>query len=225
MEKVQNDQELLQNTQAALEAETEEMFQVSSRLNDNYVKALKMMWGHLLVIWLVVIVLFVISFFVIRSLSTSPQVSGEKEGSTTSRSTAETSKTAVTGQAGAARSQSPLASHPEEEKVKRILRQIREAQLKKDINLWAAAYSPSFPGLAEKKERILQSWERYNYLDLRFTVAHVSQKTANTMMADVVWDLAFEDLQSREKTTLVKKFTVHFANVSGQWLIQNLLEK
>jgi hypothetical protein len=35
MEKVQKEQELLQNTQAALEAETEEMFQVSSRLNDN----------------------------------------------------------------------------------------------------------------------------------------------------------------------------------------------
>lgn len=225
MEKVQNDQELLQSTHAALEAETEEMFHVSTRLNDNYVKALKMMWGHLLVIWLVVIVLFVISFFVIRNLSTSPQVSGERQVSTAAGFTAETSKPTVSGQAVAAQPQSLLASHPEGDKVKSILRQIREAQLKKDINLWVAAYSPTFPGLAEKKERILKTWERYNYLDLRFTVAHISQKTANTMMADVVWDLAFEDVQSREKTNLVKKFTVHFSKASGQWLIQNLVEE
>jgi len=225
MEKVQKDQELLQSTQAALEAETEEMFQVSTRLNDHYVKALKMMWGHLLVIWLVVIVLFVISFFVIRNLSTSPQVSGEKQVATTTMPTSDTSKAAVSGHAVAAQPQLPLASHPEGEKVKGILEQIREAQLKKDINLLVAAYSPTFPGLADKKERILKTWERYNYLGLEFTVANVSQKKANTMIADVVWNLTFEDVRSREKATLVKKFTVHFAKVSGQWLIQNLVEE
>ena len=225
MEQVQKNKELLQSTQAALEAETEEMFQVSTRLNDNYVRALKMMWGHLIIIWLVVIVLFVISFFVIRNLVTSQQVSGARQASTTPAPTGDTSKMTVSGQAVVAPPQFSLASHPEGNKVKDILGQVREAQLKKDIKLLVAAYSPTFPGLAEKKERILKTWERYDYLNLDFKVTNISQKKANTMMADVVWNLTYEDLRSKEKTTLVKKFTVHFSKVSGQWLIQNLLEE
>jgi hypothetical protein len=228
MEKVTRDQELLQSTQDALEAETQEMFQVSNRLNDNYVKALKMMWGHLLIIWLVVIVLFVISFFVIRSFYTSPQVSEERlQASPPPELAGDASGTAFSGQAVAAQPQPQISpSSPSEgEKVKDVLRQVREAQLKKDINLLAAAYSPTFPGLADKKERILKTWSRYNYLDLDFKLANITQKTANTMMADVVWNLICEDLRSKEKTTLVKKFTVHFTKVSGQWLIQNLAEE
>ena len=228
MEKVNRDQELLQSTQDALEAETQEMFQVSNRLNDNYVKALKMMWGHLLIIWLVVIVLFVVSFFVIRSFYTSSRVSEERlQASTAPERAGDASGSASLGQAVAAQPQPKisLSSPSEGEKVKDVLRQVREAQLKKDINLLVAVYSPTFPGLADKKERILKTWERYNYLDLDFKLANISQKKANTMMADVVWNLTCEDLRSKEKTILVKKFTVHFSKVSGQWLIQNLSEE
>jgi hypothetical protein len=221
MDKIKKDQELLQDTQAALEAETEEMFQVSTRLNDNFVRALKMMWGHLLVIWLVVIALFIVSFFIIRSIYTSQQVSpGKLQASITP---APTSETAVSSQALASQPPPPV-SHSEGEEVREILQQVREAQLKKDINLFFAAYSPTFPGLADKKGRVLKTWERYNYLDMHFAVANVSRQKPNAMMAEVVWCLTYEDLRSRERTTLVKKFTVQFSKASGQWLIQDLLE-
>ncbi len=49
----------LQLTQAALEAETQEAMQVSRRLNDNLIEAIKRIWRQLLFIWGVVIILAV----------------------------------------------------------------------------------------------------------------------------------------------------------------------
>lgn len=220
MHDVQKEHEWLQNTQAELEAETEEMLQVSTRLNDNFIKAIRLMWRQLFVIWAVVIILFIGSFFVVRALIFTPSVaSGTANPLNKNVSTAET---AVVPQVQTA---APQTAHPEWEKVQKTFQQVREAQLNKDINLLVAAYSPSFPHLEDKKARILQTWERYDYLDLTFTVENFSQQTADALMAKVVWGLTLEDRQSQEKLDLIKKYTVYLVNESGKWLIKNLSEE
>ncbi len=220
MQNVQKDHEWLQNTQAELEAETEEMLQVSTRLNDNFVKAIKLMWRQLFVIWAVVIILFIGSFFVVRSLLFTSQPAGVKPSPATKP--ASVSEVAVALQTPAASSPD---LNPEWGKVEEILRRVQEAQLNKDINQLLAAYSPSFPDLEDKKTRILQSWERYNYLDLRFILENVSQQNDHSIMAKVVWMLVLEDRQSQEKTNLIKKYTIFLANESGKWRIQNLFQE
>jgi hypothetical protein len=218
MEKGQKEQEWLQKTQAELEAETEEMLQVSTRLNDNFVKALKMMWRQLFVIWAVVIILFIGSFFILRELLFVPSVAGVKSNPV--KLSAPSGEVAVAPQRPVIQ---PEAAAPAWEKVQGILQQVREAQLHKDINLFMAAYSPSFPDLAAKKARILKTWERYNYLDLNFTVENFSSQKPGSIMAKVAWALTLKDRRSQEKMNLVKKYTVYFVNESGKWLIQNLV--
>lgn len=220
MQDVQKEREWLQNTQAELEAETEEMLQVSTRLNDNFVKALKLMWRQLFVIWAVVIILFIGSFFVVRELLFTPLLAKAKPSPATKPAAA--SEVAVAPQAPAV--SSPDVNH-EWVKVEEILKRVQEAQLNKDINQLLAAYSPSFPDLKDKKARILKSWERYNYLDLHFTLENVSQQNDHSIMAKVVWMLVLEDRQSQEKSNLVRKYTVVLANESGKWLIQNLFQE
>jgi len=220
MHDVQKEHEWLQNTQAELEAETEEMLQVSTRLNDNFIKAIRLMWRQLFVIWAVVIILFIGSFFVVRALIFTPSVAGGTANPLNKN--VSTAETAVVPQVQTA---APQTANPEWEKVQKTFQQVREAQLNKDINLLVAAYSPSFPHLEDKKARILQTWERYDYLDLTFTVENLSQQTADALMAKVVWGLTLEDRQSQEKLDLIKKYTVYLVNESGKWLIKNLSEE
>jgi hypothetical protein len=217
MEKVPKEHELLQSTQAELEAETEEMFQVSNRLNDNFVRALKLLWRQLFIIWAVVIILFIGSFFVLREVWLTPPAAGGKP-------TPVTQPGSVSEVAGAR--QAPAASFtPEGEKVQGVLRQVGEAHLNKDIERFLAAYSPTFPDLEDKKARILKTWERYNYLDLRFKVENVAKPKADSLRAEVVWAVTLEDRRSREKTNLVKRYTVSLVHESGKWLIQDLVQE
>ena len=124
--------------------------------------------------------------------------------------------------AGTLSGQSLALAEQERHKIEELLRQVREAQLKKDINLFIAAYSPAFPDLEDKKEKILKTWQRYKYLDLDFSLEHISRTNAHSIFARVRWNITLEDLQSKEKRTLVKGFTVHFSDTSGKWLIEGL---
>ena len=78
MDQLQKDQAFLQAAQATLEAETEEMVQVSHRLHDNLVKAMRLMWRQLLFIWAVVIILFVSYFFLLSKPSPAVKLADTK---------------------------------------------------------------------------------------------------------------------------------------------------
>jgi hypothetical protein len=59
MQRSQKEEEFLQTAQATLKAETQEIAQVSTRLNDNLVRAVRLMWRQIFVIWGVVLVLVI----------------------------------------------------------------------------------------------------------------------------------------------------------------------
>jgi hypothetical protein len=222
MQRILQEKEFLQKAQAAIEAETEEMFQVSNRLNDNLMKAFRLMWRQLFVIWAVVIVLGISVFFVVRK--SSPPSHVDTQQLTGLEQPAFNPLIEAVSQAPP--SQAALKSRVmlEGEKVREILEQIRKAQLNKDINLFMNAYAPSFPNLSQKKGSVLKTWQQYDYLDLRFHIKDIQQKDAQTIIARVSWDITLQDVQSRKKRNLVKNFTVHFSNCSGKWLLQESLE-
>ena len=65
-------------TQAALEAETHEAVQVSRRLNDNLIEAIRGIWRQLLFIWVMVIILAVFYLVVLGYMPLTSKVAQEK---------------------------------------------------------------------------------------------------------------------------------------------------
>jgi hypothetical protein len=222
MQRILQEKEFLQKAQAALEAETEEMYQVSNRLNDNLVKAFRLMWRQLFFIWAVVIVLGVSFFFGLRTSSLPGYV--DTQALTTLEQPPLNLPLDALPQGSPPQTSRESKTMLEGEKVREILEQIRQAQLTKDINLFLKAYAPSFPNLNQKKGSVLKTWQQYDYLDLRFQVENIHQKDAHTIVARVTWDITLREVRSRKKRTVVKNFTVHFSNSSGKWLLQELIE-
>ncbi len=112
----------------------------------------------------------------------------------------------------------------ERQEIQGILDQLRKAQLAKDVNLFFDAYAPTFPNLAEKKEGILRTWQKYNYLDLNFNLANIQKKDAHTIVAEVACDTTLEDVLSKKTRNMESNFNIYFSNASGKWLIQGLTE-
>ena len=222
MEKLQKDQELLQAARATLEAETNEMVKVSNRLHDNLVKAMRLMWRQLLTIWAVVILLFIGYFFVISK--PSPFRPAEAPESKTLEKLGSTSDNLVFPRVPPTQESRQSTPIPEWQGITGILEQIRTAQLKKDINLILDAYSPGFPNLDQKKENILKTWQQYDYLDMHFRVETIQKLNAHNLIVTVVWDIILQDVRSKKKSSLLKEFTIRLSDVSGKWLIQELIQ-
>lgn len=209
--------------QATHKAITQKTVEGSTRPNVNFLKSTKVTWHHFLVMGAVMTAL-VASYLLV--FSKPPAI---KQEVTPPLKASE--KPSVSPKA-ADPSHSPPSQHPSappsipgEENLLALLKQVREAQLKKDINLFLKAYSPTFTDLSEKKKDVLTTWKKYDYLDLHFNLDNIQQKNANTIVGRVVWKITLEDVQSKIKRILVKDYIVHFSNSSGKWLIQSSKEK
>jgi hypothetical protein len=222
MENIQKDQEFLYQAQETLATETQEMVKVSNRLNDNIVKAMRLMWRQLFFIWALVLVLIVSYFLVLHN--TSPEghvaVSAEKTTGKAVPSPGILAAPEVPPTQQAAKS-SPL---PEWQEVQGILEQVREAQLQKNIGLFLEAYAPTFPNLDKKTESVLRTWQKYDYLDMHFAIENLQKPDANTIIAKVAWDITLEDHSSKKKSALKRDYTVYLSHVSGKWLIRELIQ-
>ena len=222
MERLQKDQQFLKEAQATLEAETQEMVKVSDRLHDNLVKAMRLMWRQLLFIWGVVILLFIAYFFILSKPSPVPNVPApelsalEKSG--------QTSEVIATPQTPPTQPSVKSTQIPEWGAILGIIEQIRAAQLKKDINLFLNTYSPTFPNIDQKKENILKTWQQYDYVDMKFHIDNMEKLNEHTIIAKVAWDITLEDVRSKKKNTLMRDYTIYFSDVSGKWLIQELVQ-
>jgi hypothetical protein len=221
MNQLQKDQEFLQAAQATLEAGTREMVKVSNRLHDNLVKAMRLMWRQLLFIWAVVILLFVAYFFILSKPVPVTEVAGPN-GKTPEKA-GQTSEAVIPSQVPPTPPLVQSTSLPEWEEVNGLLEQIRSGQLKKDLQLIIKAYSPNFPNIGQKKENILKTWQQYDFLEMHYNIENIQKLNTHTIIAKVVWDITLEDLRSRKKSNLLKEYTIYLSDVSGKWLIQELV--
>jgi hypothetical protein len=210
-------------TQVNLEGETEEMVNVSNRLYDDLVRALRLMRRQLLFFSAALILLFTAYFFVPFKLALISMVAApdSKSLETSGQASGIIAHSQVTPTQQSIKS-IPI---PEWEEITDILKQIRQAQLNKDINLFLNAYSPSFPNIDKKKEIILKTWHQHNYLDMHFHVEDIQKPNANTIIARVAWDITIVDVRSKKKSNLLKDYTIYFSDVSGKWLIQELIRE
>jgi hypothetical protein len=186
--------EYVKNARTALEAETHEVVRVSNRLSDNLTKAGKKIWRHLLFIWAIVLVAG-ISYFVIS----------DRTPSATNQATEELS---------------PATSGiPETRDLLELLNQLREAQLKKDIQLFVGAYAPNFPDLAQRRDLMLSIWQKYDYIDSQFQLSDITIKNNTLILGKVTWVIKARDRQNNAMKIFTKSYQVYFSKDSGKWLI------
>lgn len=222
MEQLQKDQEFLQAAQATLEAETQEMAEVSHRLHDNLVRAMRLMWRQLLFIWAVVILLF-ISYFFLLSKPTSAIKLADK-GPLPVQLSSQTVGNLPGTQVPPIQEPRHAAVIPEWGAVMGIIEQIRTAQLTKDINLFLNAYSPTFSNIDKKKASMLKIWHQYDYVDMKFHVDNIAKPNDHLIIAKISWDITMEDVHLKKKSNLVRDYTILFSDTSGKWLIQELVQ-
>ena len=203
-------------TQAALEAETHEAVQVSRRLNDNLIEAIRRIWRQLLFIWVVVIILAVFYLVVLGYMPLTPKVAQEKDqvlpGTGVPMTTAGPAQDSLT----------PFPDGPEKENLLKLLNNIRDAHYKKDMHMFLQAYSPTFPQIEQKRALTVKSWRRYDFLDMRFQVTGVRQENENTLAGVVKWTFKTLDRKNNAISTTSKAYDVKFAKESGRWVIQDI---
>ena len=171
----------LQLTQAALEAETQEAMQVSRRLNDNLIEAIRGIWRQLLFIWVVVIVLAVFYLVVLGYMPFTSKTAQENN------QVVPGTEVQMTKDEPAQASRTPFPEGQENANLLKLLNNIRDAHYKKDIHMFLQAYSPSFPQLEQKRDLTLRSWRVYDFLDMRFQVTGVRQENEHTLVGLVNW--------------------------------------
>lgn len=206
----------LQLTQAALEAETQEAMQVSRRLNDNLIEAIRGIWRQLLFIWVVVIVLAVFYLVVLGYMPFTSKTAQENN------QVVPGTEVQMTKDEPAQDSRTPFPDSPENENLLKLLNNIRDAHYKKDIHMFLQAYSPTFPQLEQKRDQALRSWRVYDFLDMQFQVTGVRQENEHTLVGLVNWTFKTLDRKNNTITTTSKAYDVKFTNESGRWLIQDI---
>ena len=199
----------LQLTQAALEAETQEAMQVSRRLNDNLIEAIRGIWRQLLFIWVVVIVLAVFYLVVLGYMPFTSKTAQENN------QVVPGTEVQMTKDEPAQDSRTPFPDSPENENLLKLLNNIRDAHYKKDIHMFLQAYSPTFPQLEQKRDQALRSWRVYDFLDMQFQVTGVRQENEHTLVGLVNWTFKTLDRKNNTITTTSKAYDVKFTKNQG----------
>jgi hypothetical protein len=230
MEQTPKDKKVLQageTNPGEEKAESLKMVEVVNLLQGNLVRTTRLMWCQLFFIGALLVFLFVTYFSLLGKVPSASDVAvlGQKSLEKPSH-TAEiiTSLPVHQNQQQGQPVQQPVkpTDISERKEIQYVLDQIRKAQMDKDINLFLQAYSPTYPNLAEKKEDLLRSWQKYNYLDVNFNINNIQKKNAHTLIAEVACDITLEDIHSRKRSNLMKDYIINFSDNSGKRLIQEV---
>lgn len=116
----------------------------------------------------------------------------------------------------------PTASLPEQVQV--LFNTLREAQLKKDLTLLLSCYSPSFPGLAEKRQQTQKAWEEYTFTNMFYFLDEVTPQGPDQAKVRVTWELQAQPRTGGETLTATQVFQVELKREGSAWKIAGLQE-
>lgn len=100
---------------------------------------------------------------------------------------------------------------------------IRQANIRKNINLYASCFSPAFPSIEERKNKMLNNWKQYDFNKISFMLTEV---VIDKDRADVTvdWLIDASSTRSGKKQKVSAKSEVQLRNENGVWRIA-LLKK
>ncbi len=108
--------------------------------------------------------------------------------------------------------------------VQSVFNAMREAHLNKNLDQYLNCYSPSFPGLAQKRQDTLRDWENYDFVNVYFAIDDLKPLDADTVSSTVTWNLDTRNRRTQEYVSAKQTYRVRFAREQGAWRIQGLEE-
>ena len=120
-------------------------------------------------------------------------------------------------------SQQPL--NPEanlELQLAQVIEGVKETTLKKDLDGLMQLYSPSFPNLSKKLQRITGSWKIYDYQKMDFKIHEIKSLAEDSAVAWITWDVVVKELSTGKTKNFSKIYRVNFIKEREQWYIIGL---
>jgi uncharacterized membrane protein YvbJ len=112
----------------------------------------------------------------------------------------------------------PSIEIEENEKIESLFEKIREANLNKNIDLFMSCYSIDFKDRKKKEIDTLESWKKFNYLDL---VYHLKERTISGEMANVrvEWQMKVDQKGSKQPQDIKTILDVVLKREDDLWKI------
>ena len=116
----------------------------------------------------------------------------------------------------------PPATESEEiKKIRRLFENIRQANLKKNIGLFMSCYSGDFEGKKGKRLATLETWEKFNYLDLSYDLKKQTI-TGDTADVSVEWLIRTSPKAGGQPQDTRTVLSVTLSREEGNWKIKEI---
>ena len=106
--------------------------------------------------------------------------------------------------------------------MEQVLSGIKEANQKKDLSQLLSYYSPNFPQLPQRAQRISKDWKVYDYPKMEFEINEVRLLADNTAVVKVAWNVEVQNISTKKIKNVSKTYQIRFVQESGQWRIKAL---
>jgi len=117
-------------------------------------------------------------------------------------------------------SKTPSAENQEIRNIETLLENIRQANLKKDIDLFISCYASNFKDREGKKRATLSFWTKFDYLDLSYDLKN-SSISGDTAKAQVEWVIIISSTTGKQQKSK-SNLDVTLKKEEGGWKIQEV---
>ena len=172
----------------------------------------------------IVLVLMVAIYFLITQFLTGSRGGQETPSSRKVIESSEKESSTLSKEASPAVPSSalPVVLLPQEiQKLLDLLEDIRQANLKKEINLLMSCYASDYKDQEERRRTALQSWSKYNYLDLDY-VLKLESVTIDSAKARVEWRIRSIPMSGGQPEEGKTVLDVVFQKERNRWKIQEV---
>jgi ketosteroid isomerase-like protein len=118
-------------------------------------------------------------------------------------------------------SKTPPAETQEAGSIKTLLENVRQSNLKKDIDLFVSCYASDFENMEGRKRATLAYWEKFNYLDLSYDIRNLSI-SVETAKAKVEWLIKTSLKGGGQYQENKSVLDVAFKKEEGKWKIKEV---
>jgi hypothetical protein len=118
-------------------------------------------------------------------------------------------------------SRTPPAEAQEAGNIKNLLENVRQSNLRKDIDLFISCYASDFENMDGRKKSTIAYWEKFNYLDLSYDVRNLSI-SVETAKARVEWVIKTSLKGGGQYQENKSVLDVAFKKENGKWKIREV---
>jgi len=154
------------------------------------------------------------------SSSTSPATTGMGSGESKAKEeNSSISKEAVPSSPDTPKP--PSTENQEIRNIKTLLENIRQANLKKDIDLFLSCYTSNFKDREGKKKATLGFWTKFDYLDLSYDLKN-SSISGDTAKVKVEWVIVISSTTGGQQQKSKANLDVKLKKEEGRWKITDV---